>query len=121
MEHSHSHEHHHHHTPNITRLSRAFIIGIGLNMAFVLIEFATGFYTHSLALLSDAGHNLSDVATLGLSLLAFQLAKKKPGGAYTYGYNKSTILASLANAVILLVAVGSIGWEAIQRFMHPQP
>src|SRR3954471_10261595 len=119
MEHSHSHEHHHHHTPNITRLSRAFIIGIGLNMAFVLIEFIAGFYTHSLALLSDAGHNLSDVATLGLSLFAFQISKRKATLRYTYGFHRSTILASLANAVILLIAVGSIGWEAIQRFITP--
>ena len=113
-------EGHHHHTPALKNISRAFIAGIVLNILFVVIEFATGFYTNSLALLSDAGHNLSDVATLGLSLFAFEMARKKPTEKYTYGYNKSTILASLANAVILLIAVGSIGWEAIQRFMHPQ-
>ena len=104
-----SHDHaHNHHSPVLKQVGRAFVAGIVLNLLFVIIEFTTGFYTHSLALLSDAGHNLSDVATLGLSLLAFQLARKKPGGAYTYGYNKSTILASLANAVILLVTVSSI-------------
>lgn len=118
MEHDHSHPHHHH-APNITGINRAFIIGIGLNMAFVLIEFIAGFYTHSLALLSDAGHNLSDVAMLGLSLFAFQISKRKATSRYTYGFHRSTILASLANAVILLIAVGSIGWEAIQRFITP--
>lgn len=111
---------HHHHSPVLKSISRAFIAGIVLNLLFVVIEFTTGFYTHSLALLSDAGHNLSDVATLGLSLFAFEMAKKKPTEKYTYGYNKSTIIASLANAVILLIAVGSIGWEATQRFIHPQ-
>jgi cobalt-zinc-cadmium efflux system protein len=78
------------------------------------------FFYNSLALLSDAGHNLSDVASLGLSLFAFKLAKSKSTERFTYGYHKGTILASLANAVILLIAVGSIGWEAIQRFMQPE-
>jgi cobalt-zinc-cadmium efflux system protein len=115
------HDHAHHHTPQtLTHVGRAFLIGIILNLAFVIIEFISGFYTNSLALLSDAGHNLSDVATLALSLFAFGMAKRKATNVYTYGYHKSTILASLANAVILLVAVGSIGWEAIQRFMHPE-
>lgn len=117
-----SHDHAHHHPAQaLTHVGRAFLIGIVLNIMFVIIEFISGFYTNSLALLSDAGHNLSDVATLALSLFAFGMAKRKATTVYTYGYHKSTILASLANAVILLVAVGSIGWEAIQRFMHPQP
>lgn len=117
-----SHDHAHHHPAQaLTHVGRAFLTGIVLNLAFVIIEFISGFYTNSLALLSDAGHNLSDVATLGLSLFAFGMAKRKATKVYTYGYHKSTILASLTNAVILLVAVGSIGWEAIQRFMHPQP
>lgn len=118
MEHDHSHGHHHH-APNIKSISRAFVIGIGLNVVFVLIEFIVGFYAHSLALLSDAGHNLSDVATLGLSLFVFQISKRKATLRYTYGFHRSTILASLVNAVILLIAVGSIGWEAIQRFISP--
>ncbi|HET8964292.1 MAG TPA: cation diffusion facilitator family transporter [Chitinophagales bacterium] len=116
MEHAHDH---HHHEATIADAGRAFIIGIVLNVIFVLVEFITGFYTNSLALLSDAGHNLSDVAMLGLSLFAFQISKKKATPTYTYGFHKSTILASLANAVILLIAVGSIGWEAIQRFISP--
>ena len=109
----------HHHSHSVSNTSKAFWIGIILNSIFVLIEFITGFYFNSLALLSDAGHNLSDVAALGLSLFAFKIAESKSNERFTYGYHKSTILASLANAVILLIAVGSIGWEAIQRFMHP--
>ncbi len=111
--------HDHHHITKLTNISKPFIIGIVLNAAFVIIEFITGFYTNSLALLADAGHNLSDVATLVLSLLAFKIAKRKATERYTYGFHKGTILASLVNAVILLIAVGSIGWEAIQRFIHP--
>jgi len=108
------------HHPEVTNLNKAFRIGIILNAAFVVIEFGAGFYYNSLALLSDAGHNLSDVASLGLSLFAFKISKAKSNERFTYGYNKSTILASLVNAVILLIAVGSIGWEAIQRFMRPE-
>ena len=115
----HAHHHHHHHTHELTNVSRAFIIGIILNSAFVVIEFGTGLYTNSLALLSDAGHNLSDVASLGLALFALRMSRSKATQTFTYGYHKSTILASLVNAVILLIAVGSIGWESIQRFMHP--
>src|SRR6185312_13726488 len=114
---AHDHSHHNHAVSNV---NKAFIIGIVLNSAFVIIEFATGICTNSLALLSDAGHNLSDVATLVLSLFAFKIAKRKATERYTYGFHKGTILASLVNAVILLIAVGSIGWEAIQRFMHPE-
>ncbi len=115
------HNHPHNHSLTLTKVSRIFIIGIILNLVFAVIEFVTGFYTNSLALLSDAGHNLSDVATLGLSLFAFYMTRRKATPIYTYGFHKSTILASLANAVILLIAVGSIGWEAIHRFMHPEP
>ena len=111
--------HKHHHSHSVSNTSKAFWVGIILNSIFVLIEFIAGFYFNSLALLSDAGHNLSDVAALSLSLFAFKIAKSKSNERFTYGYHKSTILASLANAVILLIAVGSIGWEAIQRFMHP--
>jgi cobalt-zinc-cadmium efflux system protein len=114
-----SHEHHHP-SQSFQNLNRSFIIGIVLNAAFVIIEFGAGFYYNSLALLSDAGHNLSDVASLGLSLFAFKISKAKSNERFTYGYHKSTILASLVNAVILLIAVGSIGLEAIQRFMHPE-
>ncbi|MEO8762356.1 MAG: cation diffusion facilitator family transporter [Bacteroidia bacterium] len=116
----HHHDHDHHHITKLTSVSKAFVIGIVLNSVFVIIEFISGIYTNSLALLSDAGHNLSDVATLVLSLFAFKMAERKATERYTYGFHKSTILASFANAVILFIAVGAIGWEAIQRFMHPQ-
>jgi cobalt-zinc-cadmium efflux system protein len=92
-----------------------------LNLLFVVIEVIAGIYSHSLALLTDAGHNLSDVATLALALLAFRLAKVKSSSSYTYGFQKTTILVALANAVILLIAIGSIGWEAARRLLHPQP
>lgn len=116
---SHEHSHQHSHTINAESLNKAFIIGIVLNLAFVVIEFAVGFWFDSLALLSDAGHNLSDVVSLVLALLAFRLAKVKANERYTYGYKKSTILVSLLNAVILLVAVGAIVIESIHKLNNP--
>jgi cobalt-zinc-cadmium efflux system protein len=116
-----SHGHSHGRSSGNVNLNRAFIWGIVLNLGFVLIEFVTGFLTGSLALISDAGHNLSDVASLALSLLAFRLARIKPSTRYTYGYRKSTILISLLNALILLLAVGAIGYEAVRRFSSPAP
>lgn len=126
MGHHHTHgaeqtPHHDHHHHEITSLNRAFIISISLNIAFVLAEFAAGFWYDSLGLLSDAGHNLSDVASLILAMLAFRLAKVNPTPNYTYGLKKSTILVSLLNAVILLIAVGIIISESIDKFFHPQP
>ncbi|HEY6083226.1 MAG TPA: cation diffusion facilitator family transporter [Chitinophagaceae bacterium] len=115
------HDHSHHHEPVITQVNRALIIGILLNSLFVIIEAIAGFITHSLALITDAGHNLMDVASLALALLAFRLAKIKSNTKYTYGFRKSTILVALLNAVILLVAIGGIGYEAIQRLMNPHP
>lgn len=113
------HPHHEHaHAP--TEINRAFLIGITLNTAFVIIEAIAGFYTESLALLTDAGHNLSDVASLLLAMFAFRLSKSKPTSRFTYGYQKSTILVSLANAVLLLVVMGGIGYEAIQRLSTTQ-
>lgn len=116
---SHEHSHQHSHAINAESLNKAFIIGIVLNLAFVVIEFAAGFWFDSLALLSDAGHNLSDVVSLVLALLAFRLAKVKANERYTYGYKKSTILISLLNAVILLVAVGAIVIESIHKLNNP--
>ena len=110
---------HHDHTHKLKKVTAAFRIGIILNSAYVLVEFGYGLWYNSVGLMSDAGHNLSDVAGLGLSLLAFHLAKKRSTEKFTYGYNKTTILASLINAVVLLIAVGSIGWEAVQRLRHP--
>jgi len=115
-----SHEHeHHHHAVNITSLNKAFIIGIVLNLLFVITEFSAGLWFNSLALLSDAGHNLSDVVSLILAMLAFKLAKVKANDKYTYGYKKSTILVSLLNAVILFIAVGAILVESIEKLQHP--
>lgn len=116
---SHEHSHQHSHAINAESLNKAFIIGIVLNLAFVVIEFAAGFWFDSLALLSDAGHNLSDVVSLVLALLAFRLAKVKANERYTYGYKKSTILVSLLNSVILLVAVGAIVIESIHKLNNP--
>jgi cobalt-zinc-cadmium efflux system protein len=120
--HGHSHSHgHHHHAPTLTNLNRAFIIGIGLNSAFVIIEIIAGFTTNSLALLTDAGHNIADVAALALSLIAFKLTKVKADKQFTYGYSKTTILVTLVNAVVLLVGIGGVGYEAILRLLKPEP
>lgn len=122
MEHEHHHHHHHHdHTTVITSLNKSFLIGIGLNIAFVIAEFSIGIYYNSLGLISDAGHNLSDVASLILAMLAFRLAQIAPNGRYTYGYKKSTVLVSLLNAIILLIAVGVILGESLGKLFNPQP
>jgi len=119
--HGHSHGHHHHdHTPKLDHLNSAFIIGIILNSSFVVIEVIAGLATHSLSLLTDAGHNLSDVAGLALALLAFKLTKVNANNKYTYGYKRSTIIVSFFNALVLFVAVGFIGYEAVMRFMNPE-
>ncbi len=99
----------------------AFAIGIGLNIAFVIIEALYGFLSHSLALIADAGHNLSDVLGLLLAWGAIWLAGKAPSDKRTFGFRKATILASLGSALLLLVSLGAIAWEAIERFTNPQP
>lgn len=115
-----SHPHHHHlHAPS--SLSRAFLWGISLNAGFVVVEFVVGLFYGSMGLLSDAGHNLSDVASLLLAMLAFRLARAHATPRYTYGYKKSTVLISLLNSVILLIAVGVIIAESIGRMLHPEP
>src|SRR6185436_10491250 len=117
--HAHGHAHgHHHHAP--ADMGRAFAISVVLNSAFVAIEAGVGLWTGSLSLLADAGHNLSDVLTLLLAWGAAVLARRAPAGRRTYGMRKATILASLANAVLLLVAVGAIATEAVHRLMDPQ-
>jgi cobalt-zinc-cadmium efflux system protein len=123
MGHDHSHHEHSHHDHSVvlTSLNRAFILSITLNIIFVIVEFCAGFLSHSLSLISDAGHNLADVGSLALSLLAFRLLRVKSNDHYTYGYRKTTVLAALFNAVILLVSVGIIIYEAIHRFMRPEP
>src|SRR5258708_5961373 len=119
--HDHSHGHHHHdHTPKLDHLNTAFIVGIILNSAFVVLEVVAGLWSHSLSLLTDAGHNLSDVAGLALALLAFKLTKVSSNKEYTYGYKRSTIIVSFFNALVLFIAVGFIGYEAVMRFIHPE-
>lgn len=121
-DHSHGHAHGpggHSHAPK--DFGRAFAVGVGLNFAFVLAEAGVGLWSGSLALLADAGHNLSDVLSLLLAWGATILAKSAPTSRRTYGLRKATILASLANAVLLLVAVGVIVSEAIHRFAEPAP
>ena len=112
---------HHHHDHRISSLNRAFLIGIVLNVAFVVVEFCVGLWYGSMGLLSDAGHNLSDVASLLLAMLAFRLAQARATDRYTYGYKKSTVLISLLNSVILLIAVGVIVAESVGRMLHPEP
>lgn len=117
---SHNPHHDHHHTPELKSINNAFIIGIALNFLFVLIEVIIGLATNSLALLSDAGHNLSDVASLAMALIAFKLSQSKPTENYSFGFQKSTILVALINAVILLISIGAIVWEAYQRLVKPE-
>ena len=117
--HQHDHDdhgHHHHHPPPPDALNRAFIIGIGLNVAFVVVEAGFGVLADSLALIADAGHNLSDVLSLLLAWGATRLAKRDPTPHRTYGYRRGTILSSLISSVLLLVAMGAIAWEAVLRF-----
>ena len=117
----HDHAAHGHGHPAPADMGTAFAIGIGLNALFVAAEVAAGLLSGSLALLADAGHNLSDVLALGLAWGASVLARRAPTGRRTYGFRKATILASLANAVLLLLAVGAIASEAIDRMGAPTP
>ena len=130
---SHSHAHHDHphdhgdshdgagHVHAPASFGAAFAIGIALNTAFVVIEAAYGYASGSMALIADAGHNLSDVLGLVVAWTATVLARRPASARYTYGLRGSSILATLFNAVFLLVAVGAIGWEAIMRLLHPEP
>jgi cobalt-zinc-cadmium efflux system protein len=109
---------HEHGTANY---SRAFAVGVVLNLGFVVVEFLYGQLAHSLALVADAGHNLSDVLALLLAWGAAVLAQRRPTPGRTYGMRRSSILAALVNAVVLLIAVGAIAWEAVRRFGAPTP
>ncbi|WP_420131540.1 cation diffusion facilitator family transporter [Rhodopseudomonas sp.] len=119
---AHAHRHGagaHDHTP--TDFGRAFAIGIALNIAFVIAEAVFGWLGNSMALIADAGHNLSDVLGLAVAWIAAELSKRPPSARYTYGLRGSSILAALFNAVFLLLAVGAIGWEAVVRLFNPEP
>lgn len=111
----------HDHSHGAKSHGRAFAIGVGLNLCFVAVEATYGIKANSLALIADAGHNLSDVLGLVLAWGASVLARRLPTQRRTYGLRRSSILAALANAVLLLVAIGAIAWEAVQRFSHPAP
>lgn len=117
-DHGHGH-HHHHHDLQLSDVNRALVIGIVLNIIFVVVEVIAGWWYNSLALLSDAGHNFSDVIALVVALAAFKLLSIKPNNQYTYGYRKTTIWAALFNAILLLVAVGAILWESVERALNP--
>lgn len=110
-----SHSHHH----VSSNHNRAFAVGVALNLAFVVVEAVFGVLSDSLALLTDAGHNLSDVLGLLLAWGAAALARRRPSARRTYGYSRATILASLFSGLLLMGAVGAIGWEAFIRLMEP--
>lgn len=111
--------HAHNHGP--ASYGRAFALGVLLNTGFVILEATYGYWAHSLSLVADAGHNLSDVLSLLLAWGAAWLAQRQPTQYRTYGFRRSSILAALVNAVVLLLAIGAIAWEAIQRFRAPEP
>ncbi|HEY2065966.1 MAG TPA: cation diffusion facilitator family transporter [Gemmatimonadaceae bacterium] len=117
--HRHGAHGHHHHVP--ASFDRAFAVGVGLNLAFVIVEVIYGVRAHSLALTADAGHNLGDVLGLALAWAGIVLGRLGPTPRRTYGLRRFSILAALANAGFLLVAVGAIAIEAIQRLRHPSP
>lgn len=114
------HEHDHHHQLTAASINLAFIIGIVLNLSFVIVQVIVGFQIHSLSLLSDAGHNFADIGALAISLLAFRLLRVKPSKKYTYGYRKTSVLTALFNAMVLLVSIGAILYEAAHRFWYPE-
>lgn len=117
---AHEHHHHHHHeVADVATLKGVYTVSIILNLAFVLIEAGVGLWGNSLGLLSDAGHNLSDVFSLLLAMVALRLAATRSTKTMTYGYRKGSVLISLLNAIILLVAVGAILAESIHKFREP--
>ncbi|WP_299203458.1 cation diffusion facilitator family transporter [uncultured Amphritea sp.] len=118
---SHNHSHPHGHSHQVANYNRAFAIGIALNIIFVVIEVIYGSLSESLALIADAGHNLSDVFSLLLAWGASYLARKAATEKRTYGLRKATVMASLGSAILLLIALGGIAWEAFGRFSNPTP
>jgi cobalt-zinc-cadmium efflux system protein len=118
--HGHAHGHSHSHT-HASDHGRAFAIGIALNLVFVIVELVFGFIAGSMALIADAGHNLSDVLGLVIAWAGAVMARRSPSPRFTYGLKKASILAALANSALLMVAVGAIAAEAIRRLVEPQP
>lgn len=121
--HQHSHSHHHHAPPVLTAASinRSFIIGIVLNLLYVVVELAYGWKADSTALLSDAVHNIGDVSGLVLAFIAFRLQRVKANKTFTYGLRKGSIVASFINSVLLAFAIGAIAWEGVQHIITPSP
>src|SRR5438309_5761108 len=111
--------HEHHHGDHGVGFGRAFAVGIGLNLAFVAVEVTCGIFANSMSLLSDAGHNLSDVLGLVVAWAGSVLAQRRSSPRFTYGFKKASILAALVNALFLFLAVGAIGAEAVRRLVHP--
>lgn len=114
------HDHHHHHPPADDH-STAFALGIGLNLGFIAIEVLAGLRANSIALLADAGHNLSDVLGLVVAWAGMLLARRAPSARFTYGLRAASILAALFNALFLLVAIAWMAWEAAHRLFNPEP
>ena len=117
----HPHDHHDHHHHALARFGAAFAIGAALNIALVVAQLAGGIAAHSMALLADAAHNAGDVLGLLLAWGALVLGRRQPTARRTYGWGRSSILAALANAVVLLISVGAIALEAVQRLFEPAP
>ena len=117
----HHHDHGHHHDHHHADFGRAFAIGITLNLIFVAVEVVYGLKANSTALLSDAGHNLSDVLGLAIAWGGAKLAARPPTKRFTWGLRSSSILAAMANGLLLMVALGAIALEAVQRIADPQP
>src|SRR5690606_10423172 len=115
----HGHHHHDHHHHGVQEYGRAFAIGISLNTVYFLVEMFYGLFFGSSALVADAAHNASDVLSLVLAWFAIWLASRKSSHKYTYGMRRSTILASLVNGILIVVAAGWILWEAIEKFQNP--
>jgi cobalt-zinc-cadmium efflux system protein len=111
--------HDHTHSEGQPNYNKAFALGVALNLGYIVVEVIAGLAVHSLALLADAGHNISDVFSLLLAWGASYLCQTAPTKRHTYGFRGTSILASLANAIILLIAIGAIAWESIRRFGEP--
>ncbi len=119
--HGHAHGHGHTHAISADRVNLRMGIAVGLNLVFVVVEGGFGFISNSVALIADAGHNLSDVLGLVCAWGALMLGRRPPGAKFTYGLGRSSVLAALANAVLLLLACGAIAWEAASRLGAPPP
>ncbi len=109
------------HSHHPVDFSRAFAFGIALNLGFVIVEAICGFYANSMALLADAGHNLSDVLGLVVAWAGARMARRAPSPRFSYGLKKASILSALINSLLLMIAVGAIGAEAVRRLFNPAP